>query len=178
MKTDTALRAASAEGVILLKGGKPQAARQSFERSIKGMLACARAAHPAGEHVLLSSPVLAVAVDVASIRTENLVAPDNSFEFYNKCFHILDYEGRCCHREAIIASALMYDIAFTYHIEAMNTGRSDLLRYAVSFYRKALRSLLAMNAAPERCVLLMAICNNLGHCCAHVFDRRSINLWG
>lgn len=193
MRPTTALRTTCAEGVIFLQQGNPQAARQSFQKSTKGLASviaecddyhgrggCRTKHDPSSSGYTIISPSTSF-LGIQRCRPEYVHSPDDSFAFYNKCFVILDSDNLDEAQQSTIATAMVYNIGFTFHMEFLCSGSMSSLNVAASFYRKALSVFNSSrgNLIPPStmdCVLLMAIFHNLGHCNAHVFNATAVNL--
>ena len=181
MKPSTALRTSNAEGIILLQEGNTRAARRSFEVSIKCLLSSMESPETDDDQSIECSrcaPIAAVCLDMKETRPEYVISPEGAFAVYGKAF-ILQWEAIHSNHQETVAAALMFNIGITFHMEFLKIGAVKCLQSASSFYRKA-HQLMVRNGDINQtslntveCALLLAICNNLGHCFAHVFNNSS-----
>ena len=186
MKPNTALRISNIEGLSLLQKGKTQAAREMFEYSIESFVSSLEVpklpTNDDGGMYLCCSPVAAVPLNAYGFLPEYALSPDNAFHVYTKCFEVLHLEDLDAPQRATVASALIFNVAQTYHFEFLASGIIESLRSAGSFYRKALDAMIAnvdidhSDMDATKCALLMAIYNNMGHCSAHVFNEPYVAL--
>lgn len=186
MTPNTVFRATSTKGVLMLQQGKIQAARHSFRTSLKCLMVMTEAASQVASKALSASSgdhaipaIEATFLEVPCALPEYSHSPDNSFDVYSKCFVVEMDDSRIhvIHCDPTVVSATMYNMALTFHVEFLQTGRSNCLLKAASIYRKALHVLQQSMQAEmsfDCAVLAMAIWNNLGHCYAHHLDNAGV----
>lgn len=123
------------------------------------------------------APIAAVCLDTKGTCTEYAVSPEGSFEVYSKCFIVQWGALHPTHQETV-AAALMFNIGISFHMDFLRTGVMKNLQSASSFYRRAFQVMapdeeIHESVGAAECKLILAICNNLGHCFAHLFEGKA-----
>jgi hypothetical protein len=135
-------------------------------------------------------------ISTATTGDDNIMAlersfsPENSFVFYSKPFLIQQKNNninltttttptttttttKTCKMDRIdITVALLYNLGLTSHYMAIRTGQSNYVKRSMFMYRKALLILGNDTVFDDSSmnILLLATCNNLGHCSSYLFD--------
>jgi hypothetical protein len=114
----------------------------------------------------------------ARLQTAVTLTVDASFDFFDIAFSIQCNKASGANLP-LGAAAILYNLALNDHLEFLTSGRSLFLRSATNFYKKALRILFSLGEARSeeeqcgrKCLFILALCNNLGHCYANLCDNK------
>lgn len=119
--------------------------------------------------------VESVSIDYPQSHTEtNYVStsPDNSFKFYNKAFVPTSFSANEEAHDSVMTSILLYNMALTYHIKAVQTGATKALYSALKLYRMSFDVVQGNSdfSCDMRDLLLLALINNMGFIHSHFYD--------
>lgn len=110
---------------------------------------------------------------------ETTVSPDGQFSIFDVA--ILFEFADIVRDYPFIVGAILYNLALTLHVDALQSHSPVKLWQAKEVYRKALdflqenkRATLRATQSGDRRVLFLALANNYGHCCSYLSDRMGV----
>jgi hypothetical protein len=109
------------------------------------------------------------------LTVEKSFSPNNAFGFYNKSFLIkksLEYYSASTQNQQLSA-VLWYNWGVSSHYAAISSGSSEFLVRALDLYSKSFKILIQPGTIANESMrlLLLAVCNNIGHCASHFADE-------
>lgn len=103
------------------------------------------------------------------------IVSDASFETYDIAFGFKFTSGD--YNLALGAGTLLYNMALNDQYAFFCSGQSRFITRAAGLYKKAIQIMLSQDVLQDQdsgiCLFLLSLCNNLGFCCAYLFDENS-----
>lgn len=158
-------------GIHCITSGKPEEASFIFQQSLREVRRHMTSAVAPAQHVIAVFQPIATGA-CTNIKAQDRLTHDASFEIYDIAFSIKFLNGNDANL-AFGAAAMLYNMALNDHVTFISTRASSHLKRATSLYKKALQIMLSQDDQDEdygKCLFLLSLCNNLGHCFTNLCD--------
>ena len=169
--TACAISTMNDSGIHCITSGKREEASFIFQQSLREVRRqMTTEMAPAHDVITTFQPIATEACN--HVKMQDRFTHDACFEIYDIAFSIKFLNGNEANL-AFGAAAMLYNMALNDHVTFISTGASNHLKRATSLYKKALQIMFSQDEQDEdcgKCLFLLALCNNLGHCFTNVCD--------
>lgn len=169
--TSCTLSSMNATGIRCIAAGNHDEASHIFQESLREIRRQMSVEVSSQDNMTLFQPTATNMCNKFAVFGS--VTHDASFEIYDIAFDIKFADGAKANL-AFVAAAMLYNMALNDHVAFLNTCMSCYLKRATSFYKKSLQIMLSQDDDRDedggKCLFLLSICNNLGHCFTNLCD--------
>uniref|UniRef100_A0A7S3PAQ7 KIF-binding protein n=1 Tax=Amphora coffeiformis TaxID=265554 RepID=A0A7S3PAQ7_9STRA len=157
-------------GIRCIAAGKHDEASHIFQESLREVRSQMAAEVPSEDVITFFQPIT---TETCKATLFGSVTHDASFEICDIAFGIKFNDGTKANL-AFGAAALLYNMALNDHLTFLSTSATCYLKRATSLYKKALQIMLSQDDGRDedygKCLFLLSLCNNLGHCFSNLCD--------